>query len=283
MSWRKTHAVASTYEERVLRATRRLLSSGVIDGLEQAVESGSVSQVIQTVTASRVQVVETGRRQIRTLMLTILDKAGARASLTPERGLRTARRTKTVVGFEFEKVSPDAVRWASQHAAELVTNISADQEAVLRQIVAGGFRKQATTKVLAERIRRVVGLTIPQLSKYERLLEEVGRREARTYAARARTERARTIARTETLRASNEGTRQAWKQAKDQGYLTGTETREWITTPDDRLCPICLPLDGEVVGLDEVFSVGVMTPPAHPRCRCAIGLSMRERSQKEAA
>ncbi len=33
-------------------------------------------------------------------------------------------------------------------------------------------------------------------------------------------------------------------------------------------CPICAPLDGETVGIDETFSNGVDRPPSHPRCRC---------------
>jgi hypothetical protein len=54
-------------------------------------------------------------------------------------------------------------------------------------------------------------------------------------------ERAELIARTETMRASNEGQQEAWDQAVEEGLLTGNEQQEWIVTPDDRLCPSASP------------------------------------------
>jgi len=43
---------------------------------------------------------------------------------------------------------------------------------------------------------------------------------------------------------------------------------------DDRLCPICAPLDGLTAGLEESFEGGFMRPPdPHPNCRCSVGLS----------
>jgi SPP1 gp7 family putative phage head morphogenesis protein len=90
--------------------------------------------------------------------------------------------------------------------------------------------------------------------------------------------RAETIARTEVQRASNQGQIEAWDQATDEGLLTGTETKEWIVTPDDRLCPICEPLDGQNVPMDGTFDADgaqVDGPPAHPNCRCTLGISLR--------
>jgi SPP1 gp7 family putative phage head morphogenesis protein len=90
-------------------------------------------------------------------------------------------------------------------------------------------------------------------------------------------DRAETIARTETMRAANEGQIEAWQQAAETGLLTGNESTEWITTPDDRLCPICEPLDGQTTALGGTFEVDgdrVSSPPAHPRCRCTVGLAV---------
>lgn len=120
--------------------------------------------------------------------------------------------------------------------------------------------------------------------------------------------RAENIARTETMTATNHGQLEAWKQASDQGLLNPAATRRvWIATGDDRLCPICAVLDGETVGFQDPFvsnvqatgfdikpagtlegtpqvdikptgtkplknPVSTMTPPAHPSCRCTIGL-----------
>jgi HK97 family phage portal protein len=91
--------------------------------------------------------------------------------------------------------------------------------------------------------------------------------------------RAKRIARTETLSASNTATNEAYKQT---GYVTG---KEWVVNPD--ACEQCLEFEGKTIGLDETYlalgesySVGENTftndyididsPPLHPNCRCTI-------------
>jgi len=37
---------------------------------------------------------------------------------------------------------------------------------------------------------------------------------------------------------------------------------------DERVCPVCGPLEGKTVRLDEEFAPGIFAPPAHPNCRC---------------
>lgn len=98
--------------------------------------------------------------------------------------------------------------------------------------------------------------------------------------------RAERIARTETLRATNFATLEAYSQS---GVV---EAKEWLTTKDERLCPWCAPQDGKVLGLSETFyekgdtiegtnedgktvrlNIGVAdvsAPPLHPNCRCTL-------------
>lgn len=87
--------------------------------------------------------------------------------------------------------------------------------------------------------------------------------------------RATTIARTETLRASNAAMHMAWGQAADKGLLDRTTLRRfWLVTPDDRLCEYCeaVPeMNPNGVALDGYFDTdlgSVMYPPLHPNCRC---------------
>lgn len=47
----------------------------------------------------------------------------------------------------------------------------------------------------------------------------------------------------------------------------GIEEHIWRTSKDELVCPICLPLDGEVTGIKQDFPGGY-TIPAHPSCRC---------------
>lgn len=87
-----------------------------------------------------------------------------------------------------------------------------------------------------------------------------------------------TIARTETLTASNQGQQGLWQEAKRQGLLNPETTRRvWLVTNDDRLdTEICEPLDGEETTLDTPFPGGIMSPPAHPSCRCSLALKFVE-------
>jgi SPP1 gp7 family putative phage head morphogenesis protein len=92
------------------------------------------------------------------------------------------------------------------------------------------------------------------------------------YEERLLRNRARNIARTETILAAEEGRNQAWEQAQERGAIAQDQEREWLTAEDERVCPICGPLDGERVGLREAFSGGFSHPPAHPQCRCSTVL-----------
>jgi SPP1 gp7 family putative phage head morphogenesis protein len=67
--------------------------------------------------------------------------------------------------------------------------------------------------------------------------------------------RAASIAATEVTRIYQEGNELAWKS-------TGlVEKAVWRTVNDERVCPICEPLDGEEIDLGS-------GPPAHINCRC---------------
>ncbi len=75
-------------------------------------------------------------------------------------------------------------------------------------------------------------------------------------------ERARTIAVTEVTRAFAEGNMASWRAS---GVI---EKKRWRSNNDEIVCPICRPLNGKVVGLDEEFAEGIDAPPGHSRCRC---------------
>lgn len=88
------------------------------------------------------------------------------------------------------------------------------------------------------------------------------------------------VARTETLKASNSATEEAYTQT---GYVN---SKQWVVNPD--ACPQCEAFDGKEVGLGETFAKqgesyddangdthqvdyeDVETPPLHPNCRCTI-------------
>jgi len=109
---------------------------------------------------------------------------------------------------------------------------------------------------------QVLGEGIYQAQK--RLANELGwpigrRTKAAAIANKGNFARTEMIARTELLRSSNLGA-----AAVDAARADILQGWEWVTARDDRVCPICGPLDGRVwpIGQGE-------RPPRHVRCRCA--------------
>lgn len=74
--------------------------------------------------------------------------------------------------------------------------------------------------------------------------------------------RAELIALTESAHAYSAGSLVYYKET---GQVSGTE---WLLGPEP--CALCEPLGGKVVPLGEEFADGVMHPPYHPRCTCAV-------------
>lgn len=97
--------------------------------------------------------------------------------------------------------------------------------------------------------------------------------------AEATEARSRNIARTEVLRASNFASIEAYEQDPS------VEKVEWLTALDERVCPWCNEMNGEVIEKGESFfdegeqldvdgrvlefnEYSVAHPPLHPQCRC---------------
>ena len=134
---------------------------------------------------------------------------------------------------------------------------------------------------MADQLRaHVTGLTERDgvaVGNYLRGLLETDVRPARAqkltaaYADRLMDRRIDNLARTELAEALTRGQREAWRQGVDDGTIAETARRVWRTGANP--CPICEPMNGQSVGLDEEFETGdgdaVDGPPAHPSCECS--------------
>lgn len=168
----------------------------------------------------------------------------------PRRKAAAAKTPPVKVDSAFDVTNPAAVAWVQAHAAELIDGISDTTKTEIRDLIESAFADQFDVYELADRISEVIGDDA----------------------------RAEEIARTETMTASNVGQQDAWDQAVEDGLLTGNELQEWIVTPDDRLCPICDGLDGVQAELGGMFVSDTGDQydgaPAHPNCRCTVGLAV---------
>lgn len=190
---------------------------------------------------------EAARPALESVLLDVMAASGKIAAKALKQLRAAAPAEISSKGFKFDVTNPAAVAWAKAHAGDTIDDMNSATVEDIRDLVADAFEQQFDVDELADKIADLIGDDA----------------------------RAEMVARTETMRAANEGQMQLWDQATEAGLLTGDEQKEWIVTPDDRLCPICEPLDGEKAGLDETFKVDgeeIDGPPAHPRCRCTIGL-----------
>lgn len=204
--------------------------------------------------------------------------------------LRTGRQAGESLGVRFDLTNPRALDAIDRHATQMIREITDESRAAVRRVLREGFSDGIPVPEMARRIRASIGLTERQAAAVEHFrasqLEQgvsplTVQRRADRMAMRMLSQRATNIARTETISATSAGQHAAWQEAQANGLLAGDQKRVWIVTPDDRLCEnICAPMEDQVRGMQEPFTTGegdqVMYPPAHPQCRCAVGLSVAD-------
>jgi hypothetical protein len=186
---------------------------------------------------------------------------------------------------------------AGQMRRRWVTNVTTETRQAIRAIVAKSFKDGLSPRDTAALIKPIIGLTRAQAlavaTRHHSLIAS-GMSRARAavdrdkYAERLRARRATTIARTEIIQASADGQIAVWKQAQRSGLLPNGVMKQWIVTPDDRLCPNCGAMYGPraLAPIDGMFltPLGPRTGPTmHPNCRCAVVLVAMPVSRRSAA
>jgi len=133
-------------------------------------------------------------------------------------------------------VNTQAVTWAQEHAADLITKLEDDTRDMIRSAVVQAQEEGWSTKKLADALQENHGFSDA---------------------------RAEMIARTETIRADCQGNLAAYKNSalvSGKSWLLGSEH------PADDECDDNA-AEG-VIPLDQDFSSGDEAPPAHPNCTC---------------
>lgn len=162
---------------------------------------------------------------------------------------------------------------------KLIREVSEEQYKAINVLVRqASFSETMDMKELAKAIRPTVGLTARQAqaayNRYQQAIADgYSKDEARAiqakYAEKLHRTRAETISITEMAYAYNYGQQAYMEQCVKDGLIGGAQ-KKWMTALDERVCAVCGKLDGEVTEMDTPFSAGVLVPPAHPRCRCAV-------------
>lgn len=196
------------------------------------------------------------------------------------------------IGMSFDKADPRAVAWALSRSGKMIAQIQDEQLGMIRRIISNAIANGVTVPQAAKQIEQVIGLH----DRWQRAVENAYQRDVDRYmadgvpadravnmaaqnAAKYRQKlirtRARNIARTEVMAAQNQGTLLAWFQAGEKGLLNLSVTKkEWVSGPSGwkgiSVCDFCAPLNGQQVAVTAPFDNGLLTPPAHPSCRCRM-------------
>lgn len=198
------------------------------------------------------------------------------------------------IGFSmsFNQSDPRAVSWARLRSGRMIAQITDEQLALIRRAVANAIQNGVTVPQVAAQISRQIGLHDRwQRAVESRFSNDVERlirgglspERAFSQASQAATKyrqklvraRSRNIARTEVMASQNYGTYLGWVEAGEKGLLNLSVTKkEWAAGPSGwkgiSVCDVCSALDRVQVKLTEPFPNGLLTPPAHPSCRCRM-------------
>lgn len=124
----------------------------------------------------------------------------------------------------------EAVAQAAAQARGYLTRHGTDFARTSAQLVAQGIAEGRPTETMAQDLRQRLGVV---------------------------KSRARTIVRTESLRAYNNASSTYYRSR-------GVELVMYYATADDRTCPICTPSAGRI------YKLGTIAVPRHPMCRCYL-------------
>lgn len=193
-------------------------------------------------------------------------------------GLELTTPTETLaITLSFNTVNPRALLYGRYRTASLLTETTAGTIEAVRILIARGIAEGIKPRVLRNLIQNEIGLRSDQLKALENFVAK-GATEAQTkaYARKLLRDRALLIARTETMRAANEGQREVWLQAVEGGWLPADQMRVWVVTPDERLRDEHRAMSGQIRGLQEKFvkpGGERIEPGQEPNCRCSAALA----------
>jgi len=131
-----------------------------------------------------------------------------------------------------------AIDFARERGAQLVTQMNETTKKRLANVISDGIKNKRGVPGISQDIRK----TFADMTRY----------------------RSELIARTETANALTHA-------SLDRMGDLGVDGKEWVTVGDDRVSLECQSNEAQgVIPIDQEFTSGVMGPPQHPACRCAI-------------
>lgn len=305
----------------ITRSNQQRLQDEFIQGVEQTKEETDDSALEEAIVAGLA--VEAINQVTLQRLRENLDQTEEPITDIHREGEQNNLREMRQRGFSGLSI-PDDNRFTRQfiqaRVGNLVQGISQESQKAIQQAVTRGISNNLNTETIARQIRRSIGLTARQevaVSNFRRMLQQqdknaIGRflsaserqqvrrivRQGGTaqeinnltdkYAQHQVNIRARSIARTETVRAKSMGKINHIRALHEQGDLDkNTLVKKWQINPPN-VCQWCRNLNGTTVGIETTFRSSVpfetqpgvktfsnIVPPLHTRCKCEIRIEER--------
>ena len=158
-----------------------------------------------------------------------------------------------------------------------------------RDALAEGFNtmvnRRVPAKAAADKVLDAYGLTPRQMRSYAAaqqfdkpvsdMVVRPLKAKARAYIDKAFMGRVRKLSTQEEHNIDQQAQQFAWMWLQDKGRLSEQAQKMWLTAHDEKVCPVCGPLHGQKVGINERFKTSqgeFWTPGLHPNCRCKVRL-----------
>lgn len=301
----------------LLDAAEPRVRRAFIDAIGRARGLRSLEQIARLIEAGRIDDAVAAIDRTLPSFVTALQGAYTSAGVAVAVGASRALRTP----IEFNALNDRAVSSLQRTQASLIRELGQEQRLATSTLLQGFADLGEDPRVQARVLRASIGLTERQaaaVANYRRLLlqgdaEALSRRlrdrrfDARTRAAvrgqRALTRaevqvmvdryreryiayRAKTIVRTETVRAVHEGAEEMVQQLVDQGLVRGDEVRrEWRTARDEKVRASHRAMNGQRRAVGEPFISGhgnrllypgdPSAPPSDTaNCRCVLAVAL---------
>lgn len=181
------------------------------------------------------------------------------------------------------KAATDRARALAREAAtSLLRDFTKTQLNSMGEAIAAGLEQGKGPREIARMLTDVQGLDPQRAARLEKVREYLEASDLSNDALEKALERERqkllrdrreTIARTEARNATSEA-------REIEALGRGAKWKHWITTADERLCDICAGNEADgVIPVDDTFSGGTRTAPAHPNCRCSVAYVTTDRGK----
>lgn len=272
-----------------------LAEQGAFDAIEFAIPFQKIEQELAAgLTPQGAQVADLSPASQE--MLKALKDSADKTSQITTRVVRKA--TGLEPQLQFDANDPNVRRHLEKRIGGLITEINRHARANIRDIIIEAKTTELTPRQITTRIKENIGLRQDQarsLNNFRNRLSEdedsksLINKKVESFKQRLLGQRTDLIARTEMMTASNEGHRIGFEQAAEQGLFDRNQAKMvWVTTPDDRLCNTCRPMQGIPRDFDGVWNVDIRNSSnnvigqrsvsipneVHPNCRCTFKMEI---------